>query len=590
MSGDKQNECFVCGEGGKVVECDTPGDLCPHSVCLKCVKRLEGPVKVKSLQTDKELPFFCYECDPGPIQHLLSAFKCGSLTLGWKVNEEEEEEQQVVKNEPLDKDRVGSPQKSGQSSPSDKQKKGISADTSSNAAEKHEDATKDTGEGQQKKGHDISRESDCGSHSSYLDSASSSDTQLSSDDDLPNAQFCTKMSSSKEESSKGRDRDSSRTTSATEKLDGSGDSAKERRSKQRKQDKTAITRQSFTNRHAWRKGSSSGTGSESESEIERHEREILREVDEEGDERGLEDEMQAETPKNDNESVGKKTSGKKRSKRFLSDTSSEDELPQPRIELLVKPEGEPQGETMYDEVPEVKYSTKRAVACKVVFSDSEEDDFCKQKIKPKVAPLEEKESTEEDEVDKNKMDEILTDAQKKTKDKKKGRRKRRVPKGRYMILDSDFEDSEGADGGDNSIIILSDDSDTDKEQEAETPPSQRKDAHARRNIRKIMSKQKLTALTKQAQKEEQDRQKRLKERGELDLSGDRLILEGTTEEPVFEVRRSLVPWLKPHQRDGVRFLWDYTCESVEKIKDCAGSGALLAHCMGLGKTLQVSEG
>ena len=40
----------------------------------------------------------------------------------------------------------------------------------------------------------------------------------------------------------------------------------------------------------------------------------------------------------------------------------------------------------------------------------------------------------------------------------------------------------------------------------------------------------------------------------------------------------------------VEFLWDLLIESVDQVKNSAeGAGCILAHCMGLGKTLSVSN-
>ncbi|KAA0202319.1 hypothetical protein HAZT_HAZT005278 [Hyalella azteca] len=58
----------------------------------------------------------------------------------------------------------------------------------------------------------------------------------------------------------------------------------------------------------------------------------------------------------------------------------------------------------------------------------------------------------------------------------------------------------------------------------------------------------------------------------------------TNKELVF-VNSELVPVLKPHQVKGIKFMWQATCESIERCQK-SGSEAILAHSMGLGKTLQ----
>ncbi|XP_016143811.1 ATRX chromatin remodeler, like [Sinocyclocheilus grahami] len=68
-----------------------------------------------------------------------------------------------------------------------------------------------------------------------------------------------------------------------------------------------------------------------------------------------------------------------------------------------------------------------------------------------------------------------------------------------------------------------------------------------------------------------------------------LVLEqdDATHKPVLQVHLHFLSKLKPHQREGVLFMWDCCCESVQSVKATPGSGCILAHCMGLGKTFQV---
>lgn len=127
-----------------------------------------------------------------------------------------------------------------------------------------------------------------------------------------------------------------------------------------------------------------------------------------------------------------------------------------------------------------------------------------------------------------------------------------------------------------------------------------KSKSGRKNIRKLMRADKLDVSTKEAGKIERERKQRIEERQKMynqiyderpeeakEVSKLVLDFNEETKKPLLQVDKKLARKLKPHQANGVKFMWDACFESLERCEKDIGSGCILAHCMGLGKTLQV---
>lgn len=134
-------------------------------------------------------------------------------------------------------------------------------------------------------------------------------------------------------------------------------------------------------------------------------------------------------------------------------------------------------------------------------------------------------------------------------------------------------------------------------------PKEKAKGKYRRNIKAVLNDDELSEATKKAMKTEKDRLKYLKDLevkhakqgAEYDKGGPVCLnpFHPETEDPIF-VCDEIGNFLKKHQKEGIRFMWNnITDKKKEKKEDgkegkaqFEGTGCILGHLMGLGKTLQ----
>lgn len=128
-----------------------------------------------------------------------------------------------------------------------------------------------------------------------------------------------------------------------------------------------------------------------------------------------------------------------------------------------------------------------------------------------------------------------------------------------------------------------------------TDNEENEEIETRKKIRTIKEDDQLNRKTKAALKSEQERKKRLEQikLAQNDLDEDEFFLDYDQKKKYsnLKVNKFITEKLKPHQRDGIKFMWNSYGTRYENLamvqKNKLGTGCLLAHCMGLGKTLQV---
>lgn len=160
------------------------------------------------------------------------------------------------------------------------------------------------------------------------------------------------------------------------------------------------------------------------------------------------------------------------------------------------------------------------------------------------------------------------------------------------VIGSDFEDilSEHDDNSDNNTSCLSENQDNTASKLLSlcVTPVQKVKKNKPKEFDEDVLKARESDFYLRKRLNEQNN-KMLNIVNELNLQPHDIILEFDfiNKIPLVTIHKELIKVLKNHQVEGIRFVWNTVFETVDKSNSSEGTGCILAHRMGVGKTLQI---
>ena len=582
MEGGHEIYCLLCGDGGNIVLCD----YCDKVFCEACISRISGPDHLQHLLESDSAAFCCYLCDSTPIDSQQEL--CVELTGYFSKASGRGLSRSRLINKGLPgggSGMVGGARgvvkhgdASGSSSGADVGQTGEGKEGGKNKTRRSRLAVSDSSD-------DLWSESG-GGGSNSTDDLDLSDTLLASDDWTRSRVSRTKNKDDKVSDLSSRDSKSEETEPREkQQSEGKGKKKKKRRrieplmsissgSSDEDQPEATETRKTRKRKTAPSHSDSSSAAELQKKEVHKRKRLIVSLSSSSGEEDAALRVKLSPGPNSDSdkgtaageegsESVGRL---KYRMTQIFTSDSSDFDLPQgkkrTRGDLSTSPSentGEGRGNDEDGRGSEEKPKETKKKRRRVTRSSKKE--------------AVEIYSSEEDFIERT----FHARGHKKQKSK----------------LNRSFLSSDSDSNSDSDVQAITTKKEGEEEEEEEEASQDVGGGKKRKNIRKVKGEDKLTSETRQAQKEEEARVERLKKRKSLDKDkqDDRLVLEEDpkSKEVKVEVRKCMVSSIKPHQREGIKFLYDACVETLDRFKTGKMSGAILAHCMGLGKTLQVRK-